>query len=316
MAVLRTSFYEYVFYYLHTDAFRRYFQGDDSKQINQVTQSILKEAYIPFPPFSEQQRIVNKINQVFSALDAIDALQVQYADNLTLLKKSILQEAVMGKLVPQDPNDEPASVLLERIRTEKERLIAEGKIKRDKNESRIYKRGNSYYENQNGKERCINDELPFEIPKSWEWIRLKNLVLIYTGKKDANYGTPDGKYNFFTCSNTAIKSPSYSYDGEFLIMPGNGANIGIVTYFNGRFEAYQRTYLLENLFNVYLFYLKYHLESNWKQYNQDKMYGSATPFIRLRNLEEYLVAFPPLAEQKRIVTKIESSLKLTGKLRN
>ena len=109
-----------------------------------ITADIVKKQLIPLPPLDEQRRIVSKIDQTFSALTAIDSLKTQYADNLASLKKSILQEAVMGKLVPQDPNDEPASVLLERIRAEKERLIAKGKIKRDKNESRIFKRGNSY----------------------------------------------------------------------------------------------------------------------------------------------------------------------------
>ena len=91
------------------------------------------------------------------------------------LKKSILQEAVQGKLVQQDPSDEPASVLLERIRAEKERLIQEGKIKRDKHESVIYRRDNSHYEKLDGIERCIDDEIPFEIPDSWEWERWGNI---------------------------------------------------------------------------------------------------------------------------------------------
>src|SRR5574344_2386385 len=94
------------------------------------------------------------------------------------LKNSILQEAIQGKLVPQDPNDEPASVLLERIRAEKERLIKEKKIKRDKNESVIYKGDdNSYYEIVNGKTLCINDEIPFDIPESWTWVRGKSVFL-------------------------------------------------------------------------------------------------------------------------------------------
>ena len=94
------------------------------------------------------------------------------------LKNSILQMAVSGKLVPQDPDDEPASVLLERIRAEKERLIATGKIKRDKHESVIYRRDNSHYEKIDGAERCIDDEIPFEIPESWAWCRFGSLVQI------------------------------------------------------------------------------------------------------------------------------------------
>ena len=100
------------------------------------------------------------------------------------LKNSILQMAVQGKLVPQDPNDEPASVLLERIRAEKEKLIKEGKIKKEKNPSVIFRGAdNSYYEKVDGIERCIDDELPFEIPDSWEWCRLSTLAKVLGGKR-------------------------------------------------------------------------------------------------------------------------------------
>jgi len=92
------------------------------------------------------------------------------------LRASILQAAIQGKLVPQDPNDEPASVLLDRIREEKHRLIKEGKIKKPKHESFIFRRDNHYYENIDGKEVCIDDEIPFEIPQSWSWTRLGSLV--------------------------------------------------------------------------------------------------------------------------------------------
>ena len=102
------------------------------------------------------------------------------------LKNSILQMAVQGKLVPQDPNDEPASVLLERIRKEKEKLIKEGKIKRDKHESIIYRRDNSYYEKFDGIERCLNDEIPFEIPDSWEWVHLGFISTYAATKKKIN----------------------------------------------------------------------------------------------------------------------------------
>lgn len=92
------------------------------------------------------------------------------------LKNSILQMAVQGKLVSQDPNDEPASVLLERIRKEKEQLIKDGKIKKNKKESYIFRGADNLHYEQVGKDvRCIEDELPFEIPDSWEWCRLGNI---------------------------------------------------------------------------------------------------------------------------------------------
>ncbi|MBR2421092.1 MAG: hypothetical protein IKB09_01920, partial [Oscillospiraceae bacterium] len=107
----------------------------------------------------------------------LSTLQSAFPDQL---KKSILQMAVQGKLIPQDPADEPASVLLERIRAEKQRLIAEGKIKRDKHESVIFRRDNSHYEKLDGIERCIDDEIPFDIPDTWMWARFFSVVDIAT----------------------------------------------------------------------------------------------------------------------------------------
>ena len=114
------------------------------------------------------------------------------------LKKSILQWAVQGKLVPQDPNDEPASVLLERIRAEKGHLIRKGKIKRDKHESVIFRRDNSYYEKVDGIERCIDAEIPFDVPDSWEWIRLGTVCEVVRG------GSPRPIKQFLTDSDEGI----------------------------------------------------------------------------------------------------------------
>ena len=142
---------------------------------------------IPLPPLQEQKRIVKKLNELTPAVQQYSAkyshlekLNTVFPDQI---KKSILQEAVQGKLVPQDPNDEPASVLLERIRAEKGQLIKAGKIKRDKHESFIFRRDNSYYEISGKEEVCIDDEIPFEIPDSWEWCRLSTLAKVLGGKR-------------------------------------------------------------------------------------------------------------------------------------
>ena len=141
----------------------------------------LKEKYYPLPPLEEQKRIVNKIEDILPLIEEygvneekLDKLNSEFPDKL---KSSILQEAIQGKLVPQDSNDEPASVLLEKIKEEKERLIKEKKIKRNKNESIIYNKNNHYYEiiGKKGKIHCIDDEIPFDIPNNWNWVKLNNI---------------------------------------------------------------------------------------------------------------------------------------------
>lgn len=209
------------------------------------------------------------------------------------LKNSILQLAVQGKLVPQDPSDEPSSELLKRIRTEKARLIKEGKLKREKDSPYI-----------------SEEEKLFDIPNSWCWTRLNDICSIVTGKKDANFASENGKYNFFTCAKEPLMCDSFSFCGESLLLAGNG-DISNISYFVGEFEAYQRTYVLQPYIEyTYLRYLFYHLQYNWVAYNGDKTFGSAIPYIRLGNVQNYLVALPPLAEQKRIIAKIEELLPL------
>ena len=141
----------------------------------------LSSLLFPLPPRSEQERIVcayEKLQPFLNAYnDAAHSLATMNKDFPEALKKSILQEAVQGKLVPQDQSDEPAEALLERIRAEKQQLIKEGKIKKDKHESVIFRRDNSHYEKLGGVERCIDDELPFEIPENWSWPRIPTISL-------------------------------------------------------------------------------------------------------------------------------------------
>ncbi len=288
------------------------FKGTANQQ--RIISGYMENKLFPLPPIYEQQRIAEQLKKLLALADKYDKSQIalnKLNEELPkLMKQSVLQEAIQGKLVEQCATDEPAAKLLERIREEKKQLVKQGKLKaKDIVDSVIFKGDdNKYYEKCCNTITCIDAEMPFEIPKSWSWCRLSALMQILTGKKDANYGDEKGPYEFFTCSNTPLKSTTYSYDGDYLIMPGNGANIGQVIHYTGRFEAYQRTYLLHAYSLINLDYLKYHLMCNWKEYNQDKLYGSAIPYIKLGNLTSYLVALPPLVEQQRIVDKIEQSL--------
>ena len=265
----------------------------------------LKNLPIPLPPLAEQRRIVAKIEELMPLVEKYGKAQTELdtlnQDLPRRLRQSVLQQAIQGKLVEQDPNDEPASVLLERIRKEKEQLVKEGKLKKkDLVTTPI-----------------ADDEKPFDIPSGWEWCNLGNILYIVTGKKDANQGCENGPYPFFTCSMTPIRSTTYSFEGEAILLPGNGANVGMSILYDGKFEVYQRTYVLQSLCDNCLFlpYIKLALDWNWKQYNDDKLYGSAIPYIKLSNLQNYIFPLPPLAEQRRIVAKIEELFAEIDKLK-
>ena len=161
------------------------FSGTAGQQ--RIGKDFISKYLIPVPPVSEQERIVQRLHLLEPLLisyeNAYDSIVNQQKNFPAQLKRSILQYAVQGKLVSQNPADEPAAILLEHIRAEKEKLIKSGKIKRDKHESFIFRRDNSYYEQVDGIERCIDDELPFEIPKSWEWTRLSTIAKVLGGKR-------------------------------------------------------------------------------------------------------------------------------------
>ncbi|MBR5759950.1 MAG: restriction endonuclease subunit S, partial [Thermoguttaceae bacterium] len=151
------------------------------------------------------------------------------------------------------------------------------------------------------------EEHPYSIPENWVWKKLTENVSVVTGKKDANYGSVNGQYTFFTCASEPISCDDYSFEGESLIVPGNGANVGQVSYFNGKFEAYQRTYVLQAISpSTLLKYVYYHMLAFWRSYNADKQYGSATNYIKIGNFTGYNIPLPPITEQARIVSLIES----------
>ena len=139
----------------------------------------LRSFILPIPPITEQQRIESKIKELLLLTDNIESDKTDLQTTIQLTKSKILDLAIKGKLVPQNPDDEPASVLLDRIRAEKEELIKQGKIKRDKKESVIYKGDdNSYYEKIVDTVTCIDEELPFKLPNGWTWVRLSSACII------------------------------------------------------------------------------------------------------------------------------------------
>ena len=222
-----SDFYnKYLFYYLMSPDFDAYANDTDNAKgvaYPAINDDRLYRALIPIPPVSEQHRIVAKIE---SLKDALNEYGFKETELRTLnnsfpeqLKKSILQMAIQGKLVPQDPADEPASVLLERIRAEKQRLVAEGKIKRVKHESVIFRRDNSHYEKCGSAEVCIDDIIPFDLPESWEWIRL-SAVLTSTdaGKSPQCESRPRMGEEWGVIKTTAIQD-GYFLEDENKVLP-------------------------------------------------------------------------------------------------
>ena len=163
--------------------FQTLIETGEGSSIPQLTVPGIKPKLIPIPPYSEQTRISNKLIEIEKIVSAVELNQESVVNYIKLAKSKILDLAIRGQLVPQDPNDEPASVLLERIRAEKEKLIKAGKIKRDKKESVIFKgEDNSYYEKIGNEVHCIDEDIPFEIPENWRFIRLKELWELISGR--------------------------------------------------------------------------------------------------------------------------------------
>ena len=293
--------------------------------IKHLVQNSLNSIYFPLPPLAEQRRIVEKIKQLTPYLKKYGSVET-ILSNLNLafpddLKKSILQYAVQGKLVPQDPADEPASVLLERIRTEKEQLVEEGKIKRDKHESVIFRRDNSYYEKVDGIERCIDDELPFEIPESWEWARIKSCMDVRDGTHDTpkyvEHGIPlitsknlsNGYLDFSTAKfisiedHLSIKQRSKVDDGDILFaMIGS---IGNPVLYRGSQEFSIKNMALfkkisdEIIMDYVYIFLRYA-----QTYMKKDATGGVQAFVSLNYLRNYLIPVPPQNEQIRICNAI------------
>ena len=280
---------------------------------------------VPLPPINEQHRIVAKIEELLPYIEkygkAEEHLTALNATFPEALKKSILQEAVRGKLVPQNPDDEPASVLLERIRAEKQALIKAGRIKRDKHESVIVTRDKIPYEIIDGKERCIADEVPFEIPESWCWCRLASLGITQTGNTPSKSNPANfGDYIPFIGPGD-ISNEVINYNNQGLSEQGKecgrvcqensiiqvciGGSIGKAAITNREISFNQQINAITAILCDYKYLYFSMISDYFVSYIKANAGGTATPIINRGLWDKILIPVPPLAEQHRIVAKIE-----------
>ena len=311
--------------------------GDTKTAIKGATlnSDSLSNLLIPLPPLTEQKRIVNRIVELEPYVSAYDIAETHLtALNTTFpeaLKKSILQEAVQGKLVPQNPDDEPASVLLERIRAEKQALIKQGKIKKNKNESVIITRDKIPYEIIDGKERCIADEVPFEIPDSWCWCKMGICLDVRDGTHDTPKYVPkgiplvtsknlcNGSIDFSTAKFISLEdheaiSQRSKVDTDDIMFAMIGSIGNPVLYHGNEVFSIKNMALFKKIENgmdmEYVYWFLYISQDDMKKYAS----GGVQSFVSLSYLRNYYIPIPPIAEQKRIVEKIKELMQYCDKL--
>ena len=295
--------------------------GDTKTAIkgNTLNTDSLNALYIPLPPIEEQKRIVEKINLLMPLINEYDSLE----KNITKLnkefpnsiKKSILQYAIEGKLTEQSEKDEPVEKLLKRIKEEKENLIKEGKIKKDKTTSEIYKKDGSYYERITDgknilKDVCIDDELPFEIPDSWAWVRLNTLSINYDNMRrpvPVEIRSKQRKvYDYYGATGAIDKVDSYIFDGIFILIGEDGGNFysdkDVAFIVKGKFWANNHVHVLGIYKGCEYYFCNFLNSLNLPA--MGLINGIAVPKLNQSNLNKILIPLPPIEEQGRIVHKI------------
>ena len=312
---------KYLLYYLMASKDRFIALGEGGAQPNISREKIIAFPF-PLPPLAEQHRIVEKIESLLPKVEAYGKAQEELEKlNETLpeqFKKSILQEAIEGRLVPQDPNDEPASVLLERIRAEKARLVKEKKIKKDKNESRIYRTEDGHwmehFEDKNREDVCIDEEIPFDVPSGWELSRLSTICALTDGeKKEGKRVCLDAKFLRGKSTGGYLDNGKFVSQGDNIILV-DGENSGEV--FTVPCNGYMGSTFKQLLTNkeIFLPYVLFFLMS-YKDLLRKSKKGAAIPHLNKDIFYSLIIGIPPLAEQHRIVEKIESLLPKIEKLK-
>ena len=320
----------YTFYFIKNSQPYLESMGEGSTNQKELKPDTINNMFFPLPPLNEQQLIVAEIEKIFAQIDLLEQNKTDLQTAIKQAKSKILDLAIHGKLVSQDPNDESASVLLEKIRAEKEEMIAKGELKRDKNDSYIYKGSDNchYQKNADGSIINIEDEIPFEVPESWCWCRFGEICEFIGGvsykKNDiTNTGIrilrggniQAGKiideiddvfvpFSYFDKNNSV-------YENDIVLVASTGSNLLIgKTGFayknlqNTQIGAFLRIIRTDNSF-----YAKYNnivlLSEYYKTYIRNIAGGTNINNVKTEYLSNFLIPLPPLTEQTRIVAKIE-----------
>ena len=289
-----------------------------------LNQSIIAETLIPIPPENEIMRLLDFSHTCLNEIQVITENKERTFQLANQARTKILDLAIRGKLVPQDPNDEPASVLLERIRAEKEEFIKQGKIKRDKKESVIFRgEDNSYYEKIDGKVLCIDDNIPFEIPESWAWCRgyscFEGMTSIKPQGEFFDYIDIDAIDNRNHCIKEAKRLPVSKTPSRASRAVKSGSvlfslvrpyleNIALVEEERSHCIASTGFYICNSngvFLPEFMFFLMVsrYVVNGLNQY----MKGDNSPSISKDNIENWLYPVPPLEEQKTICFKLKDA---------
>ena len=306
-------------YFLLSDFFQNQLNANKTgSTVAGIKAAILKGLFLPVPPIEEQQRIAASCKNMFNMIEIVKNEQEDISKLISITKSKILDLAIRGKLVPQDPNDEPASVLLERIRTEKEELIKAGKIKRDKKESIIFRgEDNSYYEKIGNEVHCIDEDIPFKIPHNWIWCRMSSISDIIMGTSPKGTSICEnpqytefhqGKIYF---SDMLIKnSGQYTRELTKIAKPNSillcvRAPVGEVNLTDRKLCIGRGLASISPLGAVSKYFMLYWIKA-FRETLIKKATGTTFVAVTTDVVKGLLLPIPPLAEQYRITNKIQS----------
>ena len=306
---------EYLCFYINAISLEKYVTGSAQPK---MTQDNMNSILIPLPPYNEQKHMSQRLNEVMYTVDNIEIGKADINELVSKAKSKILDLAIRGKLVPQDPNDEPASVLLERIRAEKEELIKQGKIKRDKKESVIFKGDdNSYYEKVGNNINCIDEKIPFELPEGWAFIRLKTAWKLISGRdlspseyNDKNDGIPyiTGASNFKNGHISLVRwtpVPQVITRRGDLLLTCKGT-IGEIAHNNfGEAHIARQIMAIRNIYSLNVDFLALYIE-----YSMTKIKQAAKgliPGISREDILNLVIPIPPTKEQENICNKLKAT---------